>query len=102
MKKIFVTVLLSMVSFNAFASDWLGPAIGGFIVGTIVNEATRPRVYGQPVLPPQIYGPGGYATMPPRTIYHTPGLLQQTYNCLVPVRDPLTGMVRNEVMTCVQ
>ncbi len=99
MKKLIVVVTLSLITVNAFASDWILPALGGFLAGTILN---RQAVAGPMVMPPQVYGPGGYATIPPRTIYHTPGLMQQTYNCLVPVRDPLTGYVRNEVMMCVQ
>ena len=98
MKKLIVTLLLTFVSVNAFASDWVLPAIGGFIIGSVLNKPSYPN-YGNV---PQVYGPGGIATLPPRTIYHTPGLLQQTYNCLVPVRDPLTGYIRNEVMVCVQ
>lgn len=99
MKKVIVTAVLAMCSVNALASDWVLPAIGGIIVGSILNRPSYPPNYGGV---PQVYGPGGYGTLPPRTIYHAPSLFQQTYNCLVPVRDPLTGMVRNEVMTCVQ
>ncbi len=100
MKKLIVTTLLTFMSVNAFAGDWVLPAIGGFIAGSIFNRPAAPGYGGVP----QVYGPGGYATLPPRTIYHTPPVnyFQQTYNCLVPVRDPLTGYVRNEVMTCVQ
>ena len=98
MKKLIVTVVLTLVSVNALASDWVLPALGGFIAGSILNRPSYPNYGGVP----QVYGPGGMATLPPRTIYHAPNFFQQTYNCLVPVRDPLTGMVRNEVMTCVQ
>lgn len=98
MKKLIVTIMLTFASVNAFASDWVLPAIGGFIVGSVLNKPSYPNYGGAP----QVYGPGGIATLPPRTIYYAPSLLQQTYNCLVPVRDPLTGMVRNEVMVCTQ
>ena len=100
MKKLIITIMLTMLSVNAFASDWVLPAIGGFIAGSILSRPSPQVVQAMP----QVYGPGGYATLPPRTVYHTPPAYyyQQTYNCLVPVRDPLTGMVRNEVMTCVQ
>lgn len=97
MKRIGTFVLLTFISANTQAGDWVLPAISGFIVGSIFNKPAQP--YSGV---PQVYGPGGYATLPPHTIYYVPNLLQQTYNCLVPVRDPLTGIVRNEVMVCVQ
>lgn len=100
MNKLIVTLLLAGASLNAVANDWIVPLVGGFIAGTVVQKMQTPQVN----YPPQIYGPGGIATMPPRVVYHTPApnYFRQTYNCLVPVQDPLTGMVRNEVMTCVQ
>ena len=100
MKKLIVTLFLIGLSFNAAAGDWIAPLIGGFIAGTVIQKMQQPQV----AYPPQVYGPGGIATLPPRTVYHTPApnYFRQTYNCLVPVQDPLTGMVRNEVMTCVQ
>ena len=98
MKKLIVTITLTLMSFNAFAGDWVLPAIGGFIAGTILNRPS-PQVI-QTI--PQVMGPGGYGAPPTSSIYYTPGLFQQTYNCLVPVRDPLTGYIRNEVMTCVR
>jgi hypothetical protein len=98
MKKVIVSAVLAMCSVNALASDWVLPAIGGIIVGSMLNRPSYPNYGGVP----QVYGPGGYGSLPPRSIYYAPPLLQQTYNCLVPVRDPLTGMIRNEVMTCVQ
>jgi hypothetical protein len=98
MKRLISFLVLTFISENAFASDWVLPAVGGFIVGTILNKSPV-SVYGGV---PQVYGPGGYATLPPNTVFYVPNLLQQTYNCLVPVRDPVTGVVRNEVMVCLQ
>ena len=99
MKKLIVTLIMAGVTGNAVAGDWVLPLVGGMVLGSVITKSQQPQIYA-----PQVYGPGGYATLPPRTVYHTPvqNFFQQTYNCLVPVRDPLTGMVRNEVMTCVQ
>lgn len=99
MNKLIVTLLLAGVSINAAANDWILPLVGGMVLGSVITKSQQPQVYA-----PQVYGPGGIATLPPRTVYHTPApnYFRQTYNCLVPVQDPLTGMVRNEVMTCVQ
>jgi hypothetical protein len=98
MKRLISFLVLTFFSVNTYASDWVLPAVGGFIVGTILNKSPAPAYRGIP----QVYGPGGYATMPPNTVFYVPNILQQTYNCLVPIRDPLTGVVRNEVMVCVQ
>jgi hypothetical protein len=98
MKKLIITLLMVGFTGNAVAGDWVLPLVGGVVLGSVLSKPQNPYIA------PQIYGPGGYATLPPRTVYHTPpaNFFQQTYNCLVPVRDPLTGYVRNEVMTCVQ
>lgn len=99
MKKVIITLLMVGFTGNAVAGDWILPLVGGVVLGSVISKSQQPYAY-----PPQVYGPGGYGMLPPRTVYHTPvqNFFQQTYNCLVPVRDPLTGMVRNEVMTCVQ
>jgi hypothetical protein len=98
MKRLISFVVLTFISTNAYASDWVLPAVSSFIVGAILNKFPAP-VYGGM---PQVYGPGGYATVPPNTVLYVPNLLQQTYNCLVPFKDPLTGVIRNEVMVCIQ
>lgn len=63
------------------------------------------RLYNLPQQPP--YDPRMINGVSPSpylngSMYQSPGLIPQTYNCLVPVRDPLTGQVRNQVYLCVQ
>lgn len=101
MKK-FLVVLLLLVSSCAFAQyrhyghyghyghrassgNWVAPLIGGVIVGAILTDAARAN---QPV--PQ----------PPIIIQQ---LIPQTssYSCLVQVYDPITRIIKNEVMICV-
>jgi hypothetical protein len=101
MKK-FLVVLLLLVSASAFAQyrhyghhghyghrpssgNWVAPLIGGVIVGAILTDAARAN---QPVLQPPI-------------IIQQPFPQTSTYNCLVQVYDPITRIVKNEVMLCV-
>ena len=101
MKK-FLVVLLLLVSSSAFAQyrhyghhghyghrasngNWVAPLIGGVIVGAILTDAARAN---QPV--PQL-----------PIIIQQPIPQTTTYNCLVQVYDPITRIVKNEVMICV-
>ena len=104
MKK-FLVVLLLLVSSSAFAQyrhyghhghhghyghrpssgNWVAPLIGGVIVGAILTDAARAN---QPVPQPPI-------------IIQQPIPQTTTYNCLVQVYDPITRIVKNEVMICV-
>jgi hypothetical protein len=98
MKK-FLVVLLLLVSASAFAQyrhyghhghrpssgNWVAPLIGGVIVGAILTDAARAN---QPAPQPPI-------------IIQQPFPQTSTYNCLVQVYDPITRIVKNEVMLCV-
>ena len=101
MKKFFV-VLLLLVSASAFAQyrhyghhghyghrasngNWVAPLIGGVIVGAILTDTARAN---QPVPQPPI-------------IIQQPIPQTSTYNCLVQVYDPITRIIKNEVMLCV-
>lgn len=100
MKK-FLVVLLLLVSASAFAQyrhyghhghyghrtggNWVAPIIGGVIVGAILTDAARANQSApqQPIIIQQPI---------PQT---------STYNCLVQVYDPVTRIIKNEVMLCV-
>ena len=87
MKKLIVAVVLTAVTVTpAVANDWIAPLIGGVIIGSVLNRP-NPNVYN------------GY---PNPNAYNPNPLFRDYYNCLVPVRDQYTGIVRNEVMTCVR
>ena len=104
MKKIIAIVAL-LLSTSAFAQhghgghgghgghrghggDWAGPLIGGIILGTIITNSQRQVIIPQqPVIVQQ----------PP--VFNFPIL--NYYSCLVQVQDPYTGVIKNEVMTCV-
>ena len=101
MKK-FLVVLLLLVSSSAFAQyrhyghhghyghrasngNWVAPLIGGVIVGAILTDAARAN---QPVPQPPI-------------IIQQPIPQTSSYSCLVQVYDPITRIIKNEVMICV-
>ena len=87
MKKFIVAaVLTATIVTPAAANDWIAPLIGGVIIGSVLNRP-NPNVYN------------GY---PNPNVYNPNPLFRDYYNCLVPVRDQYTGIVRNEVMTCVR
>ena len=87
MKKFIVAaVLTATIVTPAAANDWIAPLIGGVIIGSVLNRP-NPNVYN------------GY---PNPNAYNPNPLFRDYYNCLVPVRDQYTGIVRNEVMTCVR
>ena len=102
MKKIIAIVAL-LLSTSAFAQHghfghhghryhggggsgkWVAPLIGGVLLGAIITDArANQQVPQTPVIVQQfpIYQPN-------------------TFSCLVQVYDPITQVVRNEVMTCV-
>jgi hypothetical protein len=70
------------------SGDWAGPLIGGIVLGAIISNSQRPVIVQQPPVimqqPPVINFPA-----------------QNFYSCLVQVQDLYTGIVRNEVRTCV-
>ena len=67
------------------SGKWVAPLIGGVLLGAIISDARASQQVPQtPVIVQQfpIYQPN-------------------TFSCLVQVYDPITQVVRNEVMTCV-
>jgi len=71
--------------------NWAGPLIGGIVLGTIISNSQRSVIVDQQ---PQVV----IQSQPP--IYSLP--MQQYYQCLVQIKDPYTGVTRNEVATCVR
>ena len=67
------------------SGKWVAPLIGGVIVGAILTDAARANQ--QSPQPPIIIQ---------QSIPQT-----STYNCLVQVYDPITRIIKNEVMLCV-
>jgi hypothetical protein len=101
MKKLLILITALLVSTGAMAQhhgyhghhghgggNWVGPLIGGVVLGTIITNSQRPVIVQQPPVIVQ---------QPP--IYNFP--IQNYYSCLVQVQDPYTGVIRNEVRTCV-
>ena len=102
MKKLLIVITALLVSTGAMAQhhghhghgghgggNWAGPLIGGIVLGTIISNTQRPVYVQQPQI---------IVTQPP--IINFP--IQNYYSCLVQVQDPYTGVIRNEVRTCVQ
>ena len=101
MKKI-IAIIALLLSTSAFAQyhnghghrhnggngNWAGPLIGGIILGTIITNSQRQVIVQQPPVIVQ---------QPP--VFNFPIL--NYYSCLVQVQDPYTGVIKNEVMTCV-
>lgn len=97
MKKVLAAALI-MFSVNAFAQfypghvhqhhhnsrDWVGPLIGGVILGAVISDMNRPR----------------HQEHYPQVIVLPPIFQSNSYSCLVQVYDPFTRTVRNEVMVC--
>jgi len=103
MKKILATVTFLLIATSAFAQhghfghhghhgngggNWAGPLIGGMILGNIITNAQRQVIVQQPPVIVQ---------QPP--VFNFP--IQNYYSCLVQVQDPYSGVIRNEVRTCV-
>jgi hypothetical protein len=101
MKKLLIVITALLVSTVAMAQhhghhghghgggNWAGPLIGGIVLGAIISNAQRPVYVQQPQI---------IVTQPPIINYP----IQNYYSCLVQVQDPYTGIIRNEVRTCVQ
>lgn len=102
MKKLLIVITALLLSTGAMAQhhghhghgghgggNWVGPLIGGIVLGTIITNTQRP-VY----------------TQQPQVIINQPPIINYPivnyYSCLVQVQDPYTGIIRNEVRTCVQ
>jgi len=101
MKKLLILITALLVSTGAMAQhhgyhghhghgggNWVGPLIGGVVLGTIITNSQRPVIVQQPPVILQ---------QPP--VYNFP--IQNYYSCLVQVQDPYSGVIRNEVRTCV-
>ena len=103
MKKLVIVITALLVSAGAMAQhghyghhghnghgggNWAGPLIGGMILGTIITNSQRQVIVQQPPVIVQ---------QPP--IFNFP--IQNYYSCLVQVQDPYSGVIRNEVRTCV-
>ena len=99
MKKLLVVISALLISTGAMAQhghhhyyggggNWVGPLIGGVVLGTVIANTQRPVIVQQPPIIMQ---------QPP--VYSYP--MQNYYSCLVQVQDPYTGVIRNEVRTCV-
>ena len=76
---------------NRGGGNWAGPLIGGLVLGTIIANSQRSVIVDQQ---PQVV----IQSQP--QIYSYP--MQQYYQCLVQIKDPYTGVIRNEVATCVR
>jgi len=99
MKKLLIVITALLVSTGAMAQhhghhgyhgggNWIGPLIGGVVIGTIISNSQRQVIVQQPPVIVQ---------QPPVFVYP----IQNYYSCLVQVQDPYSGVIRNEVRTCV-
>ena len=103
MKKLLIVITALLVSTGAMAQhghyghhghrghgdrDLAGLVIGSIVLGTIISNSQRQVIVQQPQVIVQ---------QPP--IYNFP--IQNYYSCLVQVQDPYSGVIRNEVRTCV-
>ena len=103
MKKIIAIVAL-LLSTSAFAQHghhghyghryyggggngkWVAPLIGGVLLGAIITDARANQ----------------QASQPPIVVQQFPIYQPNTFSCLVQVYDPITQVIRNEVMTCIK
>ena len=89
MKRILVSILLCFTTlaqaqhhhYNGTGNNWVAPLVIGGLVGAAIARPTQPTIVYQP--PSIVYNP-----------------VPTYYQCLVQVYDPVTGLYRNEVMTC--
>jgi hypothetical protein len=103
MKKLLIVITALLVSTGAMAQhghhghgghrnhgdrDLAGIVIGSIVLGTIISNSQRQVIVQQPQVIVQ---------QPP--IYNFP--IVNYYSCLVQVQDPYSGVIRNEVRTCV-
>ena len=104
MKKLLIVITALLVSTGAMAQhghhghgghrnhgdrDLAGIVIGSIVLGTIISNSQRQVIVQQPPVIVQ---------QPP--IYNLP--IRNYYSCLVQVQDPYSGVIRNEVRTCVR
>ena len=106
MKKLLIVITALLVSTGAMAQhghhghgghnghrnhgdrDLAGLVIGSIVLGTIISNSQRQVIVQQPQVIVQ---------QPP--IYNFP--TRNVYPCLVQVQDPYSGVIRNEVLNCV-
>ena len=67
------------------SGKWVAPLIGGVLIGAIISDARASQQVPQP----------------PIFVQQFPIYQPNTFSCLVQVYDPITQVIRNEVMTCV-
>jgi hypothetical protein len=103
MKK-FIVVVLAGLAFSNSAFAW-GEREQGALAGIAglwafqqLQRAGQPQVIYQQTPPVIVQQPQVIIQQPP--IYSYP--IRNYYSCLVQVQDPYTGIIRNEVRTCVQ
>ncbi len=103
MKKLLIVITALLVSTGAIAQhghhghgghrghgdrDLAGLVIGSIVLGTLISNSQRQVIVQQPPV---------ILHQPP--VFNFPNL--NYYSCLVQVQDPYTGVIRNEVRTCV-
>ena len=103
MKKFIVTVITGLVFSNS-AFAW-GDREQGALAGIAglwafqqLQRAGQPQVINQQSPPVIVQQPQVIVHQPPVFVYP----LQNYYSCLVQVQDPYSGIIRNEVRTCVR
>jgi hypothetical protein len=103
MKKFIVTVIAGL-AFSSSAFAW-GEREQGALAGIAglwafqqIQRAGQPQVIYQQTPPVIVQQPQVIIQQSP--IYSYP--IRNYYSCLVQVQDPYSGIIRNEVRTCVQ
>lgn len=103
MKKSLLSLFFLLVASTANAGDrhhghhrggdrWVAPLVGGVILGALISRQNQDSIHDAPI----------YVTPPvsaPVIQYQTYPL---TYNCMVRVYNPDTGVFYNQVMICVR
>ena len=102
MKKFIVTAIAGLVlSSSAFAwGEREQGALAGIAGMWVIQQLQRggqPQVIHQQTPPVVVQQPPVIVQQPP--IFNFP--IRNYYNCLVQVQDPYSGVIRNEVRTCV-
>ena len=102
MKKFIVTVIAGLVFSNS-AFAW-GDREQGALAGIAglwaiqqLHRAGQPQVIYQQTPPVIVQQPPVIVQQSPVYVYPIPNY----YSCLVQVQDPYSGIIRNEVRTCV-
>ena len=103
MKKFIVTVIAGLVFSNS-AFAW-GDREQGALAGIAglwaiqqLHRAGQPQVIYQQTPPVIVQQPPVIVQQSPVYVYPVPNY----YSCLVQVQDPYSGVIRNEVRTCVR